>query len=56
MLPFHIKLERLKLIYNNLISIFSKYHFKTGTFCFIFLSLYAFNALEFDSNYFGILL
>ena len=55
MLPFHIRLERLKLIYYSLISNFSKYYFKTGTLCFLFLSSYIFTALEFDSNYFGIL-
>ena len=52
MLPFHIKLERLKLIYYGFIYSFSKYYFKTG----IILSSHVFNALEFDSNHFGILL
>ena len=56
MLPFHIRLERLlKLIYYSLISNFSKYYFKTGTLCLLFWSSHIFTALEFDSNYFGIL-
>ena len=38
MLPFHIKLECLTLIYYGLISNFSKYYFKTGTICLLFLS------------------
>ena len=54
--PFHIRLERLKLIYYSLISNLSKYYFKTCTLCFFFLSLRVFTALEFNSNYFGILL
>ena len=32
MLSFHIRHERLKVIYNGLISHFFKYYFKTGTF------------------------
>ena len=47
--------ERLKLIYYCLISIFSKYHFKTVTLCLLFLCSHLFIALGFDSNYFGIL-
>ena len=31
MFPFHLKLERLKLIYYSLISDFSEYYYKTGT-------------------------
>ena len=40
----------------GLISNFSKYYFKTGAICFLFLSSHVFNALEFYSNQFGILL
>ena len=40
----------------RLISNFSKCYFKTDTICFLFFSLHAFTALEFDSNHFGILL
>ena len=56
MLPFHIRLELLQLIYYSLISIFSKYHFKTGTHFLFFLSSQVFIAIEFDSYYFCILL
>ena len=56
MLPFHIRLERWKLTYYSLISNFSKYYFKTGTFYLLFLSSHVVPAIEFDSNYFGILL
>ena len=56
MLPFYIRLERLKLTYYSLISNFSKYYFKTGILCSHFLSSHIFTALEFDKNYFGILL
>ena len=55
MLPFHIRLECLKLIYRDLISNFSKYCFKTATICLLFSSSHAFTALEFDSNHFHIL-
>ena len=47
MLPFHIKLERLKLIYYSLILNFSQYYFNIGTHCLIFLYLRAFTVLEF---------
>ena len=58
MVPFYIRLERLKLIYYGLISNFSKYYFKTGTLSslyFLFSCSYIFTALEFESNYFNIL-
>ena len=35
---------------------FSKYYFKIGGICLLFLSSHVFAALEFDSNHFGILL
>ena len=54
LLPFHISLERLKVIWYRFISISSKYHFKTGTLCLLFLSSLVFTALEFYSSYFGI--
>ena len=41
MLPFHISLKHLKLIFYGLISSFFKYYFKTGTVCFL-LSSHAF--------------
>ena len=53
MLPFHVRLERLKLTYYSLISFFSKYYFKAGTRC-LLLSSHVFTALEFDVNYFGV--
>ena len=57
MLSFHITLERLTLIYNSLISFFFfKYYFETGTLRQLFLASQIFSVLEFDSNYFGILL
>ena len=56
MLPFDIRLERLKLIYYGSIASFSRYYFKTDTICLLFLSLHIFTALEFDSNHFGVLL
>ena len=40
----------------GLISNRSKYYFKTGTICLLFLSSHVFATLEFDSNHFGILL
>ena len=52
MLPFHIRLKRLKLIYYCLISNISKYYFRIGTICLLFLSSHVFTALEFDSNHF----
>ena len=55
MVPFHIRLESLKLIYYSLISHFSLYCFKTGILCLLFSSSHLFTALDFDSNYFGIL-
>ena len=45
MLPFKVKLKRLKLIYFSLISIFSKFQFKTGTLCPLFLPSYLFSHL-----------
>ena len=56
MLPFHIRIRMLKINLLGLISNFSKYFFKTGTNGLLFLSSHVFNALEFDSNHFGILL
>ena len=56
MLHFHILIECSKLIYNSLISNFSQHYLKIGTICRIFLSSHVFAALEFDNNYFGILL
>ena len=40
MLPFHIRLERLKLIYYGLILNFSNFYFKTATLFLLFLSSY----------------
>ena len=56
MLPFHIRLECLKLIYYGLISNFSKYYLETGTICHLSSSSHVFTALELDNNHFGILL
>ena len=56
MLSFQIRLEQLKLIYYSLMSIFSKYHLKTGTLHIFFSSSHVFTALEFYNNYFAILL
>ena len=56
MLPFQIRLERLKLNYYILISNFSRYFFKTGTLWLLFLSSLPFAGLQFDNNYFDILL
>ena len=56
MFPFQIRLACLKLTYHRLISNFSRYYFKTGTLCLLFSSFHVLTALEFDSNYFGILL
>ena len=36
MLPFHIRLEHLKLIYQSLVSTFFKCYFKIGTLCLLF--------------------
>ena len=44
MLPFHI----------GLVSNFSRYFFKTGTPCVLFLSSHVFPGLQFDNNYFDI--
>ena len=52
LLPFHIRLERLKLTYYSLVSNFPRYFFKTGT---LGVLCHAFAALHCDSNYFGIL-
>ena len=48
--------KRLKTDLLGLISSFSKYSFKTGTICLLFLPSHVFTALEFDGNHFGILL
>ena len=56
MLPFHIRFERLKLTYYSFISKFSRYSLKTAIFCLFCLSSHVFAALQFDSNYFDILL
>ena len=56
-LPFHIRLECLKLIFYSLISIFSKYNVTLKlAHLSPFLSSLIFTALEFDKNYFSILL
>ena len=54
-LPFHIRLENLKLIKDSFILISSKYYFQTGTLYLLFLSSHVFTILELDNNYFGIL-
>ena len=56
MLPFHIRFRTLKVNLLSLISIFSKYYFKSGTICILFLFSHVFTALEFDINHFGIIL
>ena len=56
MLPFHINFRTLKTNLLGLLSNFPRYYFKKGTICLLFLSSYAFTALEFDSNDCGILL
>ena len=56
MLPFQIRLERLKLIYYGLMSIFSKILLWNWHSCLLFLSSQVFIALEFDGNHFDILL
>ena len=58
MLPFHsIRLEHvIKTNALGLISIFSKYYFKTGIISPLSISSYIFTPLEFDSSHFGILL
>ena len=53
---FSHQAETLKTNLLGLISMFSKYYFKTGAICFLFSSSHVFTALEFDSNHFGILL
>ena len=56
MLPFHIRLERLKLIfYGFILNFFINITLKLLQFAF-FLSSHVFTASEFDSNYFGTLL
>lgn len=54
-LPFYIRLERLKLTGYSLISVFSRYFFTTGKLCFLFESSHVSAALQFDSNSVGIL-
>ena len=56
MLPFHIRLALSKLTYYSITSKFSRYFFKTGILCLLFLSSHVFAALQFDINYFGIIL
>ena len=56
MLPFHIMFRILEANLLGLISNFSKYYFKTGTICLLFLSSHVFTTLEFGSNHFNILL
>ena len=51
MLSFNIMLERLKLIYYTVQQNFSEYYFKQAQ-----NVSHVFTALEYDSNYFGILL
>ena len=53
---FSHQARMLKTNLLGLISNFSKYYFKTGTICLLFLLSHVFTALEFDSNHFGILL
>ena len=55
-LPFHIRLERFKLIYYVLISNFSKYYFKTGAVCFFFIFTCIYRFRIWKKNRFGILL
>ena len=55
LLPFHIRLERLKLIHYSLITNFSKYHFNTGTLSLLSFSWHILTVSEFDINYFDIL-
>ena len=45
-----------ELVLYSLILNFSKCYFKTSAFCLLFFFSHIFTALEFDSNYFGILL
>ena len=53
---FSHQARTLKTNLLGLISNFSKYYFKTGTICLLFLSSCVFTVLELDSNHFGILL
>ena len=53
MLPFHIRFRTLKTNLLGLISNFSKYYFKTGTVCLLFLFSHVFTTLEYDNNHFG---
>ena len=55
MLPFSHQIGMLENNPLGLISIFSKFYFKTGTVCLLFLSSHIFTDLEFDRNHFGIL-
>ena len=48
--------ECIQLIYQNLVSKFSKYCLKTDTICFLLLSWHVFTTLELDINNLGILL
>ena len=49
---FSHQARTLKTNLLDIISNFSKYYFKTGTICIIFLSSHVFTTLEFDSNHF----
>ena len=53
---FSHQARTLKTNLLGLISIFSKYCFKTDTICLLFLSSHVFTALEFNTNHFVILL
>ena len=55
MLPFQARLERLNFDLLQFDMTFSKYQFKTGTLCLLFLSARVFTALEFYSSYSDIL-
>ena len=50
------QVRTLKTNLLGLISRFSKYYFKTGTICLLFLPSHVLTALEYDGNHFGILL
>ena len=53
---FSHEARKLKTDLLSLPSNFSKYYFKIGTLCLPILSLHIFTTLEFNSNYFDILL
>ena len=53
---FSHEARTLKTNLLDLILIFSKYYFKTGTVCLLFLPWHVFTALEFECNNFGTLL